>query len=462
MVRNAFHGLVLGLAVPTLAIAAPAPEQLTRARDIYATVIGFQTSEGLGQVPKMAGYLAGLFRAAGFPDSDIHIVPFGETASLVVRYRGTGRGGRPILLNAHMDVVTANRADWERDPFKLIEEKGYYFGRGTWDDKLDVTTLTATFLRLKAEGFRPKRDLIVAFTGDEETQGKTALDLLENHRDLIDAEYCLSGDIGQGVLDEQTGRPLYYFVSGAEKTAVNYEISMKNPGGHSSKPRADNAIYELADALKRIQAHEFPLMTNDWTVQGFSAEGPVLGGEVGAAMTRFARDPKDTAAMRVLAADPEYAGQLRTTCVATMLKGGHAPNALPQLATATVNCRVFPGVSLENVQHTLRDLAGSQAEIVEVRQSTESPASPLRPELMKAVAKAVHATHPGVPLVPHMEVGASDGATFRAHGIPTYGVQGVFIKVSQDFEHGLNERMDVTSLPYGLTHWYTLLKDLGS
>jgi acetylornithine deacetylase/succinyl-diaminopimelate desuccinylase-like protein len=463
--RNVFRVAVLYLVACWLILdpvgTRAADDHYRHAREVYATVIGFQTSVGLGQVPKMAEYLADQFRSAGFSSADVHIIPFGETASLVVRYRGDGTGGKPILLNAHMDVVTANRSDWQRDPFKLVEEDGYFFGRGTWDDKIDVTTLTETFLRLKAERFVPKRDLIIAFTGDEETAQATTSDLVKNHRDLIDAEYCLSGDVGQGVLDESTGKASYYQVSGAEKTSVTFEVSVRNPGGHSSKPRRENAIYQLADALKKVQGYQFPVMWNDWTLQGFRAQGPLVGGALGDAMSRFAQNPRDDSAARVLSDSPENVGQIRTTCVATRINGGHANNALPQLAAATVNCRIFPGVSVQEVNETLQRLVGQGVSVTAPATPIEAEASPFRAELMAAFAKAVHATHPGVPLVPHMEVGASDGAIFRANGIPTYGVQGIFVKLSQDFTHGLDERVPVPALAYGLKHWYTLLKDLG-
>ncbi len=395
---KALAWFILALGAPSrLASAAEAPDSrlLADAHDIYRTIIAMPTSEGLGQVPKMAEYLAERFRAAGFPEDDIHIIPLGETASLVVRYRGTGRGGRPILLNAHMDVVTANRADWKRDPFTLVEEGGYYFGRGTWDDKLDVATITTTFLRLRQEGFVPQRDLIIAFTGDEETRMQTAPDLLRNHRELIDAEFCLSGDMGQGALDEVTGRPLYYQVSGAEKLFVAYAITVTNAGGHSAKPRADNAIYELADALKKIQAYRFPVMWNDWTREGFRQQGPRTGGVVGAAMSQFALDPKDAAAIRVLAAEPEQVGQIGTTCVATLISGGHANNALAQSASASINCRVFPGTSAKDVQDQLQVLVGSGVVVTMTESSLESSPSPLREDVMAAVAAAVHATYPG-------------------------------------------------------------------
>jgi acetylornithine deacetylase/succinyl-diaminopimelate desuccinylase-like protein len=452
---------VAGLAVGAQAGTRAADGHYGHAREVYAKLIGFQTSVGLGQVPKMAEYLADQFRSAGFASTDVHVIPFGETASLVVRYRGDGTGRKPILLNAHMDVVTANRSDWQRDPFTLVEENGYFFGRGTWDDKIDVTTLTETFLRLKAEGFVPNRDLIIAFTGDEETARATTSDLVKNHHDLIDAEYCLSGDMGQGVLDESTGEASYYQVSGAEKTSVTFEIGVRNPGGHSSKPRPGNAIYQLADALKIVQAYQFPVMWNEWTLQGFRSQGPLVGGALGDAMSRFAQNPRDDSAARVLSDSPENVGQIRTTCVATRINGGHADNALPQSATATVNCRIFPGVSVQEVKETLQSLAGSGASVTAPPASIEAVASPLRADLMTAFAKAVHAARPGVPLVPHMELGYSDGAIFRANGIPTYGVQGIFVKLSEDFTHGLDERVPVPALAYGLKHWYTLLKDLG-
>ena len=455
--------VVVGAFLGLVPVHATAPvEPYAQAREIYSTIVGFQTSVGLGQVPEMAEYLAGQFRAAGFAAADLNVLPLGETASLVVRYRGNGTGGKPILLNAHMDVVTANRSDWERDPFALVEQNGYFFGRGAWDDKVDVATLTTTFLRLKAEGFVPNRDLIIAFTGDEETEKATAVDLVKNHRELIDAEYCLSGDIGQGVLDEATGVPRYYQVSGAEKASVLFELSVRNAGGHSAKPRPDNAIYRLADALKAVQAYRFPVMWNDWTLAGFKAQGPLTGGELGDAMARFARNPRDPLAVRKLSAEPEYVGQVRTTCIATRISGGHANNALPQLATATVNCRVFPGTSVQQVRDTLKRLVGDRVSVTPINSPIVAPPSPLRADLMSAIAQAVHATHPGVPLVPHMEVGTSDGAVFRASGIPTYGVQGIFVKLSEDYTHGLNERVPVDALGYGLTHWYVLLKELST
>jgi acetylornithine deacetylase/succinyl-diaminopimelate desuccinylase-like protein len=449
--------LALAIATPCSAAAPDANE--ARAREIFSKLISYKTSAGLGQVPVMAGYLAQQFRAAGFPESDIHILPVGETASLVVRYRGDGSGGKPILAMAHMDVVTAKPEDWQRDPFTLVEENGYFYGRGTYDVKDGVATLASTFLRLKQEGFVPTRDLVILFSGDEETEMATIQDLVNNHRDLIDAEYALNSDGGGGNLDAK-GRPLVYSVQTAEKTYASFEVTARNPGGHSSLPRRDNAIYELADALKRVQAYRFPTMWNDTTLASFSASGKVTPGKLGEAMRAFAANTKDTAAVEVLAAAPSEVGKTRTTCVPTLLRGGHADNALPQSATATINCRIFPGVAVDAVRQALQDVVGTGVEVTTIGKPTASDASPLRPDVMAAVTRAVHARLPGVPLVPTQESGATDGLYLRAAGIPTYGVGAMFIKDEDAFAHGLNERIPVQGFYDGLEHWYALLKIL--
>jgi acetylornithine deacetylase/succinyl-diaminopimelate desuccinylase-like protein len=458
----ALTALVVTLAAgPAAAKDSTAPEdQRKEAREIFQKVIGFRSSEGLGQVPAMAQYLAERFRAAGFPEEDIHILPVEETASLVVRYRGNGRGGKPILLLAHMDVVTAKPEEWQRDPFTLIEENGYFFGRGTLDNKQGVTVLTSTFLRLKREGFVPTRDLIIAFSGDEETGMLTANDLANKNRALVDAEYALNSDDGGGQLDEQTGKPQYLSFVGAEKISATYELTVHNPGGHSSAPRADNAIYELADGLKALQAYRFPVKTNDWTLGSFKATGPVTPGPLGEAMTRFAANPRDEAAAATIAAVPTEIGKTRTTCVATMLRGGHASNALPQTATATVSCRIFPGTSVDEVKATLEQVVGKNVEVRFLGSTPPAGASPLRKDVLAALTKAAHARYPGIPVVPGMVPWATDGAVYRAAGIPTYGVSGSFIKASDAFSHGLNERLPVESFYGELTHWYVLIKEL--
>jgi len=415
---------------------------------------------GKGNVPAVAQYLAQRFLAGGFPAADVRILPLGETASLVVRYRGDGRGGRPIDLIAHMDVVTANRADWQRDPFRLIEENGYFFGRGTSDVKQEVALLTTTFLELKARGYVPSRDLIIAFSGDEETEQATARDLVTNHRDLVDAEFALNADGGGGVLAEATGKPELFYLQGAEKSSVSYTLTTRNSGGHSSMPRPDNAIYELADALKAVQRLEFPVQWNDWTLGDFKAAGPLTPGPLGEAMTRFAANPKDADAAQEISKNPAFVGRLRTTCVATRLAGGHADNALPQSAVATVNCRIFPGTSAADVRGVLQQAVGADVEVRQAEEAIVSDASPLRADVVAAVTRAVEAADPGAPVVPTQAAYATDGAAYRNAGIPTYGCGGVFIMDSEEFAHGLNERIRVDAFYDALTYWSVLIKSL--
>ncbi len=452
--------LAAARAPSTSAPAAAADSARARAREIFAQIVGIESSIGKANVPLVAKYLAQRFEAGGFPAADIHILPLGETASLVVRYRGNGSGGRPIAFIAHMDVVTAKRSDWQRDPYRLTEENGYFFGRGTSDVKQEVALLTATFLRLKAEGFVPTRDLIIAFSGDEETAQATARDLVTTHRDLVDAEFALNGDGGGGVLSEGAAKPIIFYVQGAEKSSVQYLLTTHNPGGHSSEPRPDNAIYELADALKAVQRYEFPVLWNEWTLGDFKASGLVTKGPLGEAMARFAADPGNAAAAAEIGKNPAFVGRIRTTCVATMLTGGHAENALPQSATATVNCRIFPGTSAADVQKTLQGLAGPAADVRQGYDALVSDASPMRADVMNAVAKAVAAADPGAHVVPTQAAYATDGAVFRNAGIPTYGVGGVFTMDSEEFAHGLNERIRVNEFYKGLTYWDVLIKAL--
>jgi acetylornithine deacetylase/succinyl-diaminopimelate desuccinylase-like protein len=439
--------------------AAPTAVQ-AEARAILDKLIAYRTSEGLGQVPAMAQYLADRFRQAGFPEDDIHILPSGETASLVVRYRGTGKAGKPMLVLAHMDVVTAKPEEWERDPFRLVEENGYFFGRGTSDIKSDIALITTTFLRLRAEKFVPARDIIIAFSGDEEARMATTRELATKYRELTDAEFAINGDGGGGSLDEATGKAQVYELQGAEKSFASYEFTAHNPGGHSSQPRQDNAIYDLAHALENLRDHAFPVMWNEWTLGSFRAAAAATPGEIGQAMAKFAANPGDPGAAATLSGNPAMVGRVRTTCVATMLSGGHAENALPQTATATVNCRIFPGTSAEEVRATLQQVAGDRIEVKVIGNPHSAPPSPMRADVMAAVTKAVHTSYPGVPIVPDQAPYATDGSVWRAEGIPTYGAGSLFMKQSDEFEHGLNERVPVASFYAGLDHWYVLLKTL--
>jgi acetylornithine deacetylase/succinyl-diaminopimelate desuccinylase-like protein len=442
------------------AIAAVPGDVQADAREIFSAVVAMKTSEGLGQVPVMAQYLARKLRRAGFPEKDIHVFPLGETASFVARYRGDGSGGRPILLLAHMDVVTANRQEWERDPFALIEENGYFFGRGTSDIKADLSVITETFIRLKREGFVPTRDLIIVFTGDEETAQATASEMVEKHRDLVDAEFALNSDGGGGVFDEKTGDANVYFVQGAEKTYASFRITARNPGGHSAEPRVKNAIYDLADALKALQAHQFPVQWNEWTLDSLAASGATVEGEIGEALRAFAAKPGEGPAAERLAIEYAYVGRTRTTCIPTMLRGGHAQNALPQTAVATVNCRIFPDNTVEAIRAELQRVVGDKVQVTLEGRVFESAASPMRQDVMEAVTRAVHASYPDARIVPDQASYYTDGSIFRAAGIPTYGVCGMFLKDSDSFAHGLNERIPVHAFYNGLTHWYVLIKEL--
>jgi len=444
------------LAAPAAA-QAPSEAERARALEIYRTIVAFDTSTEGKQNPAMAAYLAERFRAGGFAAEDVHVLTLGDTAGVLVRYRGDGAGGRPILLLGHMDVVPARRADWERDPFTLVEEGGFFFGRGSLDNKAGIAHITATLLSLRAEGFTPTRDLIVWFSGDEETSGATTSALLAEHRALIaNAEFALNSDAGGGGLTPQN-QPTRYGLQTAEKTYASFTFTARNPGGHSSAPRADNAIYALADALTRLRAFQFPVMWNATTLESIRAGAESASGPTADAMRRFAANPNDRRAQQQLAQNSSFATILRTTCVATMLEGGHAENALPQSAAATVNCRIFPGVAPADVQAELQAIAGADVAVAQLGPSNASDASPLRPDVLAAVTAALNAHAPGVAIAPFMSAGATDGLYFRAAGIPTYGVGGIFIRESDAFAHGLNERVPVDRFYNGLTHWRVLL-----
>ena len=443
-------------------VASAAPERWkTRAHEIYARIIAMPTVKGRGQVPVMANYLAEQFKAGGFAAEDIQVLPFEDTAALVVRYRANGSTDRkPIMFLAHMDVVEALASDWTREPFKLTEKDGYFYGRGSLDMKSGVAQLVTTFLRLRSEGFKPNRDLILALTGDEETTTGTARALATQWRPLVDAEYALNADNGGGWFS-QDDKPLGYRMDASEKVSVVYALTARNRGGHAALPRADNAIYALATALDKVAAHQFPPQADEITRGYFRAAAPLRKAELADAMRRFAEDPSDRAAAEVLAREPIENAMMRTTCVATRLAGGHADNALPQTATATVNCRLFPGTSVESVRETLRRVVGPDIEVAAVGEARPAPPSPLRKDVLDAFAKAVHARFPGMPIIPSMGLGYSDGRELRAAGIPTYGVGGNWLRMPDDARaHGSDERLPVAAFYGGLDHWYVMAKTL--
>ena len=424
---RALLSLALCLLFSTSAAAAPDRWQ-SKAREILAATVAMRTAAGHGEVPRMARYLAGEFESAGFGGDDIEVVPHGETASLIVRYASPNLSkAKPVLLLAHMDVVDADPEDWVRDPFELIEDEGFLFGRGVYDNKFGVAMLTTTFMRLKSEGFVPDRDLIIVFTGDEESKQETTAELAARD-DLKQAEFALNTDGGRGWLDED-GQPRAYFMQASEKTYADFQVTVRNAGGHSSRPREDNAIYELAAALGRIQAHRFPVRVNDITTAYMDEMGKMRGGEIGAALQALASDPTDQAAADLLWSDPEYVGVTRTTCVATMLDAGHAPNALPQRASATVNCRIFPDVDPEAVRRQLAAIAGPAAEVTLIDNAFLAYSSPLDETVNAAIETALAASARDVTVIPRMGVGYTDGSFFRAAGVPTYGVGAVFIRL---------------------------------
>lgn len=453
---------VLALALLSTPALAQADRWHAKAREILAKSIGFRTAAGHGKVPAMVAYLTGELKAGGVAGTEITIVPLEDTQALVVRIAGRDRARKPILFSAHMDVVDADPKDWTRDPFTLVEENGMFFGRGVQDNKAGVTGLIVTILRLKAEKLTPSRDLVFAFIGDEESTMRTTKLLSTTRKPLIDAEFAINTDAGGGMLGED-GKPLIYGIQGGEKTYADFELTVANPGGHSSAPRASNAIYELADALARVRAHRFPVEANALTRSSLAAAGRATPGDLGEAMRAFAASPVEGPAAERLSREPGQVGTLRTTCVATMLRGGHAPNALPQSAVATVNCRIFPGTPVAAVQAKLAEIAGPGVAIAQVGDiGRESPVSAPRADVTAAITKAIHASYPGVPIAYHQSSGATDGREYRAAGIPTYASSGIFMKSSDQFAHGLNERLPVASFTRSIDYLWALVGELAA
>jgi acetylornithine deacetylase/succinyl-diaminopimelate desuccinylase-like protein len=460
--------LAVSLAVALAAVSAPAhaqtnPQAEAQALDLLKRGIAFRTVAGPGnQTFEYATYLKSVLVAGGFAPEDVEVEKLGDTAWLAARYRGMGNaknGAKPILISGHMDVVEAKPADWTRDPFTPVVENGYIFGRGATDMKYDLSTTVASLIQLKREGYKPGRDILLLLSGDEETQMKTTAVLSDKFHD---AELLINIDGGGGGLDER-GKPTIFGLQGAEKTYADYEIIFTNPGGHSSAPRKENAIYSLARALDRIGSYEFPGQVNEITKASFLAGAKTASDpKIADAMRRFAANPQDAEARAVLSAEPGLIGQTGTTCVATMVNAGHATNALPQRATANINCRIFPGVSVGSVRDKLAELVGDpQAKVVRIESgSVPSDASPLRPDLMKIVSDAIHARFPDVPVVPVMSAGATDSMWFRNKGVPSYGASPIFMKDSDSFSHGLNERTPLSEIAPSIVYYKRVLKAL--
>lgn len=441
----------------------PASELLPHqqmAKDLLRELIEIDTTQSTGNTTIAAEAMAAHLVAAGFAEDDIQVLgPSEKRGNLIVRYRGRDVGRKPLLLLAHIDVVEANPADWTLDPFTFTEQDGYYYGRGTSDDKDEAAIHVANLIRLKREGFQPDRDIIVALTADEEAGTENGVIwLLANHPDLIDAEYALN-EGGGGVIRD--GVHIANGVQASEKVYQSFTLDITNPGGHSSLPVKDNAIYRLADALIRIRGHDFPVALNDVTKKFFERSAEIEEGELAAAMRGVLQYPPDPAAVAYLSRTPFYNARLRTTCVATTLDAGHAENALPQRAQATVNCRVLPGESTDAVKDTLVTVIGdAEVTVTPILEAIPSAPSPLTPAVLGAIEGVTEEMWPGVPVIPTMSTGATDGLFLRNAGMPVYGVSGLFSDIDDNRAHGQNERILIKSYFEGQEFLYRLVTKL--
>lgn len=446
--------LLAALSVALVAAPVHADAGREAFREIYKEMVEIDSSPSTGSCTTVVRAAEARLLAAGFSSDDARVViPDGkpDDGNLVARIRAPQAGRKGVLLLAHIDVVDAKREDWERSPFTLFEENGYFYGRGAADDKSMAAVFLDLMIRLRQErGFRPKRDLIMALTCGEETSNRVnGVDyLLKNHRDLIDAAFAINEGAG-GLLSED-GKPLALQVQAGEKIHQVYQLEVTNPGGHSSRPTPDNAIYQLATATGKISGLSFPIQVTPVVREYFRVTGPMLGGEIGAAMSAVARDPSDTAALQTLQANPSYNALLHTTCVATQIEGGHAPNALPQRAVTTLSCRIMQGTTPEQVRETLEQtIADPQVKVSIVRRRDGSSPPDLTDEIMKPVRAQAAKLWPGVPIAPVMAAGATDGRFLMNAGIPTYGMSGMFSTSGETNAHGLNEKIRVKSLYEG-------------
>jgi acetylornithine deacetylase/succinyl-diaminopimelate desuccinylase-like protein len=477
--RSAVKFAVLVCAIAVLG-ATPAHAQVKAqtpaatdqlARDIFKQLIEINTTDSVGNVTTAAEAMAARLRNAGFNEKDLMVAgPNERKKNVVVRLRGTGKR-KPVLFIGHLDVVEARREDWTTDPFEFVEKDGFFYGRGTNDMKAGDAIMVTNFIRLKKEGYVPDRDLILALTADEEGGNYNGVEwLLKEHRDWIDAEYCINLDGGEFL--KQNGKRLMAAMQGSEKVYADYTFESVNAGGHSSEPVRDNAIYHLAAALTRLRDYDFPVKVNEITQNFFARTSEISPDESAPDLKAVANDPPDAAAAARLSETPYYNTLLRTTCVATMLTGGHAPNALPQMARANVNCRIFPGEDPEEVRKTLERIAAdSKVTVTMVPQlgvdgkpvpTVTVPPSALLPEVVKAMEKTLNETWPGVPLVATMSAGASDGKFTRIAGIPTFGIACMFYELGDNRAHGKDERTGVQDFYDGVNFNYKLIRALSS
>jgi acetylornithine deacetylase/succinyl-diaminopimelate desuccinylase-like protein len=433
----------------------------TLARDVFEELIEINTTDSVGNTTKAAEAMAARLKAAGFPDGDVRVLgPHERKRNLVARLRGSG-ARRPLLLLAHLDVVEARKEDWSFDPFTFLEKDGYYYGRGTSDDKAMAAIWIANLIRFKQEGFKPDRDVIVALTADEEGGDFNGVQwLVANHRELIEAEFALNEGGGGSIKD---GKYIVNRVQASEKVYQDFTLEVKNTGGHSSLPVKDNAIYRLAGGLARLAAFDFPVKLNEVTRALFDRMAGPQAGPLGEAMKAVLRSPRPPGAVETLAKLPYFNAMMRTTCVATMLEGGHAQNALPQTAKANVNCRMLPGDTTEEVRRTLVGVLADEAiTVTPVAPAKPSPPSPLRPDVMAPIERVTQEMWPGVPVVPVMGTGATDGLYLRRAGILTYGVDGIFENIDDTRAHGKDERIGIKQFYDGQEFLYRLVKALAA
>lgn len=463
---TAVLALVAGLAAPQLAARtaklASHPVAEAQTLDLAKQLIAIRSVEGPDNKTGDAMQLVkAALVAGGWQDSQVEITPFRDTAYLIATWPGSDPSLKPLVISGHIDVVEAKPSDWQRDPFTPVVENGYLFGRGASDMKFDAAMATSSLIELRRSGYKPKRTIILQFSGDEETTMRTSRVIAKK---LSNAELVLNIDGGGGTLDEKTGKPLYWTWQGAEKTYDDYQLEVTNPGGHSSAPRPVNAIVQLAGALEKVGAYRFKPELSPLTKAYFEKASAFEGDpKLAAAMRAFAANPADEAAIATLRSSPSYVGKIGTTCVATMISGGHAQNALPQRATANINCRIFPGHSREEVRQELERVIGDPAVKVTATSGEDSiaaPASPMRPDFTAAVEKAMHLVNPGLPIFPSQASGASDSMWYRALGVPSYGASPTFSKDSEDFAHGLNERIPLSNIAPGINYYLSLFTDL--
>jgi len=459
--------------------AAPSADRATSsdgaadrlAHDLYRELIEINTTDSVGNVSTASAALAQRFLAAGFPAADVMVLgPNERKKNLVVRLHGAGKH-KPVLLIGHLDVVEARREDWSTDPFKLVEKDGYFYGRGALDMKAGDAIMATALLRMKQEGYRPSRDIVLALTADEEGGCCNGVEwLLRNHRELIDAEFVLNHDglVGYSITSAH-GVPQEFALSATEKMYADYQLTVTNKGGHSSLPRPDNAIYQLSQGLINIARYAFPVELNDVTRGYFERMAAARGGQTAADMRAITRTPPDAAAVDRLSREPELNSLMRTTCVATRLAGGHANNALPQRAQAMVNCRIVPGHSKEEVRQelmrvlndpdiTVHYVADDGAVTDRAPEQRALPPSPLLPQVVKPLESTVAAVWPGLPVVPFMNASATDGIYTRGAGLPTYGVAGIAVDADDMHAHGRDERVRVAAFYAGNQFFYRYLR----